>query len=200
MTLNRNPINFFAEVEQIAFCPANLVPGIEPSPDLLLAGRLFSYSDTQRYRLGANFHLLPVNKAHNRVMAPTQRDGPMRSDDNMGPQPNYYPNSFSDVRDDPKMLESNFTVNGNGGNGVNDHVVVYRYDDKNDHNYEQARDQYNSYSKEWKERLHRNLATAMNGVHAFIRDRTLEELRKVDPLYSNGVRTEINRLAKKLAN
>jgi len=115
----------------------------------------------------------------------------------MGPQPNYYPNSFSDVRDDPKMMESNFTVNGNGGNGVNDNVVVYRYDDKDNHNYEQARDLYNSYSKEWKERLHRNLATSINGVHAFIRDRILEELRKVDPLYSDGVRTEINRLAKK---
>ncbi|CAG2120467.1 unnamed protein product, partial [Medioppia subpectinata] len=142
MTLNRNPANFFAEVEQIAFCPANMVPGIEPSPDLLLAGRMFSYADTQRYRLGTNHHLLPVNKARNRVMAPTQRDGAMRSDDNMGSHPNYYPNSFSDARDNQNMLESNFTVAADKGS----ENVVFRYDDKDDRNYDQPRELYNSFT------------------------------------------------------
>lgn len=83
-TLNRNPTNYFAEVEQIAFSPANMIPGIEPTPDKMLQGRLFSYNDTQRHRLGANYEQIPVNRpifaADN--MINIQRDGPMRVDGN----------------------------------------------------------------------------------------------------------------------
>ncbi len=93
--LNRNPENYFAEVEQAAFAPTNIVPGIGFSPDKMLQGRLFSYGDTQRYRLGANHHQIPVNspKAASNV-CPFSRDGAMRVDGNLGGHTNYYPNSY----------------------------------------------------------------------------------------------------------
>jgi len=93
MVLDKNPENYFAEVEQSAFCPGNLVPGITPSPDKMLQGRLFS-SDTHRYRLGANYYLIPVNSAKGVKANNYQRDGFMRTDSNGGGKPNYYPNSF----------------------------------------------------------------------------------------------------------
>jgi len=93
LVLDRNPANYFAEVEQAAFNPANFVPGIGPSPDRLLQGRLFSYGDTQRYRLGVNHTLLPVNRPHATTARTYGRDGAMRCDDNGGSGPNYEPNS-----------------------------------------------------------------------------------------------------------
>jgi catalase len=94
MVLDRNPANYFAEVEQAAFSPGNFVPGIGPSPDRMLQGRLFSYHDTHRHRLGANYHLLPVNAPKAAPERNNQRDGAMRSDANGGGGPNYWPNSF----------------------------------------------------------------------------------------------------------
>ena len=76
MTLNRNASNYFAEIEQSAFSPANLVPGIEPSPDKMLQGRLFSYHDTHIHRLGLNYHQLPVNCPYKCAPRHYQRDGP----------------------------------------------------------------------------------------------------------------------------
>jgi catalase len=94
LELNRNPANYFAEVEQSAFSPANLVPGMGFSPDKMLQGRLFAYNDAQRYRLGTNYAQLPVNApqcpSHN-----NQRDGAMRFDGNAGAAPNYGPNSVT---------------------------------------------------------------------------------------------------------
>ena len=94
MVLNRTPENYFAEVEQSAFNPANFVPGIGPSPDKMLQGRLFSYGDTHRYRLGVNHTQLPVNRPHAATTSNYQRDGYMRSDGNSGRAKNYEPNSF----------------------------------------------------------------------------------------------------------
>jgi catalase len=95
MVLDRNPQNYFADVEQSAFSPGNFVPGIGPSPDKMLQGRLFSYHDTHRHRLGANYHLLPVNAPRAAAETNYQRDGAMRTDANGGGTPNYWPNSFS---------------------------------------------------------------------------------------------------------
>src|SRR5690606_31155888 len=92
LELNRNPDNYFAEVEQAAFTPANIVPGIGFSPDRMLQGRLFSYGDTQRYRLGVNHHLIPVNAPRSPTYNPYHRDGAMRVDGNGGGGPNYQPN------------------------------------------------------------------------------------------------------------
>lgn len=94
MTLDRNPNNYFAEVEQAAFAPSHLVPGIEPSPDKMLQGRLFSYADTHRHRLGPNYLQLPVNCPYRVSVKNYQRDGPMTFNDNQAGAPNYYPNSF----------------------------------------------------------------------------------------------------------
>ena len=113
MVLNRNPENYFAEVEQSAFSPANFVPGIGASPDKMLQGRLFSYHDTHRHRLGPNYHLLPVNSAKGCPVNNYQRDGFMRFDNNGGGSPNYYPNSFGGPEPEPKAAEPPFEVSGN---------------------------------------------------------------------------------------
>ena len=112
MVLNRNPENYFADVEQAAFSPGNLVPGIAPSPDKMLQGRLFSYHDTHRHRLGPNYHLLPVNSAKAAPENNYQRDGFMRFDSNGGGSPNYYPNSFGGPEPDAQVAEPAFDVSG----------------------------------------------------------------------------------------
>ena len=115
LVLNRNPENYFAEVEQSAFSPANFVPGIGPSPDKLLQGRLFSYHDTHRHRLGPNYHLLPVNVPKHAVAGNYQRDGAMSSGPTAGGHPNYYPNSFGGPAPDPKAAEPMLKVSGTLG-------------------------------------------------------------------------------------
>ncbi len=114
MVLNRNPENYFAEVEQSAFSPGNFVPGIAASPDKMLQGRLFSYPDTHRHRLGSNYHLLPVNSAKNCPTHNYQRDGFMRFDNNGEGQPNYYPNSFKGPEPDEAASDPTFEVSGQG--------------------------------------------------------------------------------------
>merc|ERR1719354_347376 len=97
MILNENPKNYFAEVEQIAFSPSHMVPGVEPSPDKMLQGRLFSYPDTHRHRLGSNYMQIPINCPfqNKRKVTSYQRDGPQCVTDNNAGAPNYYPNSFN---------------------------------------------------------------------------------------------------------
>ncbi|MDR2161660.1 MAG: catalase [Desulfovibrio sp.] len=94
LVLDRNPENYFAEVEQAAFAPSNFVPGIAASPDKLLQGRLFSYHDAHLHRLGPNYHLIPVNAPRHAPEQSYQRDGSMRVDNGGGSGPNYWPNSF----------------------------------------------------------------------------------------------------------
>jgi catalase len=110
MTLNRNPENYFAEVEQAAFEPANMVPGIGPSPDKMLLGRLFSYPDTHRYRIGPNYLQLPINAPKSEVHS-YNKDGAMRYRHN-GNQPVYAPNSFGGPAADPRAAETAWTVDG----------------------------------------------------------------------------------------
>jgi len=112
MVLNRNAENYFAEVEQSAFSPGNFVPGISASPDKLLQGRLFSYHDTHRHRLGPNYHLIPVNRAKGVPADNYQRDGAMRTDANAGGGPNYYPNTFEGPKPMPEVAEPPFEVSG----------------------------------------------------------------------------------------
>jgi catalase len=112
LVLNRNPENYFAEVEQAAFSPGNFVPGVGPSPDKMLQGRLFSYHDTHRHRLGPNYHLLPVNAPKACKMQSYQRDGFMRFDDNGGGGPNYWPNSFGGPSPNPGVAPPPIDVSG----------------------------------------------------------------------------------------
>ncbi|MGB3340463.1 MAG: catalase [bacterium] len=112
MVLDRNPQNYFAEVEQAAFCPGNLVPGIGVSPDKMLQGRIIFYHDAHRYRLGPNYHLIPVNSPKGVEAKNYQRDGAMRVDDNSGSEPNYYPNSFGGPEPEPDVAEPALEVSG----------------------------------------------------------------------------------------
>jgi catalase len=112
LVLDRNPENYFAEVEQAAFNPSNFVPGIGPSNDKMLQARLFSYHDTHLHRLGPNYHLLPVNAAKHARVANYERDGAMRFDANGGGAPNYWPNSFGGPAPDPSAAEPGMTVSG----------------------------------------------------------------------------------------
>ncbi|CAG0924634.1 unnamed protein product [Notodromas monacha] len=115
MVLDRNPENYFAEVEQLAFNPANMIPGVEASPDKMLQARLFSYGDTQRHRLGPNHLQIPVNCPMNaRTWGHYQRDGFMAINGNHGNAPNYFPNSFSGPSPSSNQLhlESTFPASG----------------------------------------------------------------------------------------
>jgi catalase len=113
LVLNRNPENYFAEVEQAAFEPANLVPGIGPSPDKMLLGRLFSYPDTHRHRIGTNYLQLPINRPISEVHS-YNKDGAMRYRDN-GAQPVYAPNSFGGPKADAQFEEPGWSVSGEIG-------------------------------------------------------------------------------------
>ena len=121
MELNRNPDNYFVQVEQAAFNPTNLVPGIGLSPDKLLQGRIFSYGDAQRYRLGVNHDLIPVNAPKVPVHA-YHRDGMMRVDDNYGSVLSYTPNSYGEWMDQPGHREPPLQLDGD----------VDRYEPKDD--------------------------------------------------------------------
>jgi len=112
MTLNRNPENYFAEVEQSAFSPGNFVPGIAASPDKMLQARVISYHDAHLYRLGPNYQLLPINAPKACKAANYQRDGYMRLDDNAGGGPNYWPNSMGGPGPDPSVAEPPIELEG----------------------------------------------------------------------------------------
>jgi len=127
MELNKNPDNYFQDVEQSAFAPAHIVDGIGYSPDKMLQGRLLSYPDAHRYRLGVNYEQIPVNKCPYAVNN-HQRDGKMRVDGNGGQSPNYSPNSFDDMETDMAYKESSIEMDGltadwydRNGEGDNDH-------------------------------------------------------------------------------
>jgi catalase len=112
LVLNRNPENYFAEVEQAAFAPSSLVPGIGASPDKMLQARLFSYHDTHIHRLGPNYHLIPVNRPKNAPEQSYQRDGLMRTDSGGGKGPNYWPHSFGGPFPDSSAREPPIALSG----------------------------------------------------------------------------------------
>jgi catalase len=129
MELNQIPKNYFADVEQSAFAPAHVVDGISYSPDKMLQGRLLSYPDAHRYRLGVNYEQIPVNKCPYMVTN-YERDGKMRVDGNGGSDPNYFPNSFDDIyldesyKEEPMTLESNMADwYDRNGEGDSDHYT-----------------------------------------------------------------------------
>ncbi len=111
MELNEIPANYFADVEQSAFAPAHVVDGIGLSPDKMLQGRIFSYPDAHRYRLGVNYEQIPVNRPIN-PPDNYQRDGFMVTDGNKGDAPNYFPNSFDDIEPDAAYREHPMELDG----------------------------------------------------------------------------------------
>ncbi|MEG2138179.1 MAG: catalase [Oscillospiraceae bacterium] len=156
LELNRNPENYFAEVEQSAFSPAHVVPGVGLSPDKFLQGRLFAYGDAQRYRLGVNHDQIPVNHAHCEVHG-YHRDGMMRTDGNYGATKGYSPNSMGEWAAQPEFMEPPLNLSG----------AVYTYDPKDDPTdncFYQAGDLYRLMSDAQKAVLIDNTARNMNGV------------------------------------
>lgn len=152
LTLNRNPDNYFAEVEQAAFNPANFVPGIGPSPDKMLQGRLFSYGDAQRYRLGINHTHIPVNRPRTAAGATNYgRDGAMRFDGNGGRAKNYEPNSFNGPAETALAGQAGVAVSGTTGS----HKPVLH---KEDSDFVQAGALYRLMKEGEKQRLIGNLA------------------------------------------
>ena len=181
IVLNRNPENYFAEVEQAAFNPAHFVPGIGPSPDKMLQGRLFSYGDTHRYRLGANYMHIPVNEPHAARVNNHSRDGLMRTDGNRGREKNYEPNSFGGPRQTGEPLWARIEVEGLTGN----HAPVHHRDDND---FVQAGDLYRVMNEAEKQRLAANIAASLSQVsREDIIERSIGYFRKADPDYGDQV-------------
>ncbi|WP_435921976.1 catalase KatA [Paenibacillus sp. DYY-L-2] len=177
MTLNRNPENYFAEVEQATFSPGNFVPGIEASPDKMLQGRLFAYSDAHRYRVGANHNALPINRPIAEVRN-NQRDGSMRPDNNGGSGVYYEPNSYGGPTEAPEHKISPFEVTGYADS------VAY---DRDDH-YTQAGDLYRLLSEDERTRLVENIVGAMKPVEKDeIKLRQIAHFYKADPEYGTRI-------------
>jgi catalase len=175
--LNRNPENFFAEVEQAAFSPANIVPGISFSPDKMLQGRLFSYGDTQRYRLGVNFNHIPVN-APKCPFHSYHRDGAMRTDGNLGRTPTYFPNSLGEWADQPDLNEPPLEIEGAAAHW--DHRV-------DDDHYQQPGDLFRKMNAAQRQALFDNTARAVGGAAVHIQERHIANCAKADPEYGTGV-------------
>lgn len=169
MELNRNPENYFADVEQAAFNPANVVPGIGFSPDRMLQGRLFAYGDAHRYRLGVNADTIPVNQPHC-PMANYHRDGYMRVDGNGGDSVNYEPNSFDGPMSDIRYNYPPLTLEGSA-----DH-----YPQDTDY-YTQPGNLYRLLPADEKDRLTSNFTAATDGVRENIRIRAIARFYQADP-------------------
>ncbi|MGF6208614.1 catalase [Pseudomonas frederiksbergensis] len=185
MELNRNPDNFFAEVEQAAFNPANVVPGISFSPDKMLQGRLFSYGDAQRYRLGVNNALIPVNSARSPVHS-YHRDGAMRVDGNLGGTTSYDPNSEGEWAAKSEYAEPPLTIVGAAAHW--DHRVDEDY-------YSQPRALFRLMSPAQQQTLFDNTARAINGASQLVIDRHIANCNRADPAYGAGVIAAITRLS-----
>jgi len=177
MELNRNPDNYFAEVEQAAFNPANVVPGIGFSPDKMLQGRLFSYGDAQRYRLGVNHSQIPVNQPKCPVHS-FHRDGLMRVDGNHGSTLGYEPNSYGEWQDQPQAKEPPLALDGAADHW--DHRVDTDY-------YTQPGLLFRIMSPEQQQALFGNTARSMKDAPKEIKLRHIANCMKADPAYGVGI-------------
>ena len=178
LELNRNPENYFADVEQAAFNPANIVPGIGFSPDKMLQGRLFSYGDAQRYRLGVNHHLIPVNKARCPFHS-FHRDGAMRVDGNHGSSLGYEPNSYGEWQEQLDFSEPPIKIQGDGAH--------WSHREDNDDYYSQAGDLFKLMSPAQQQVLFENTARAMGDAPRAIKIRHIGNCLKADPSYGAGI-------------
>ena len=185
MTLNRNPENYFSEVEQAAFDPGNFVPGIGPSPDKMLQGRLFAYGDAHRYRLGINHTQLQVNAPHATTASNYGRDGLMRGDANGGRSKNYEPNSFDGPAETGEPLYAGLAASGVSGS--------YEWERRaEDDDFRQAGDLYRLMDEAARDRLAGNLGGLLAKVSKeAIVSRSLSHFRAADPDYGRRVEEAI---------
>lgn len=188
LELNRNPQNHFAEVEQAAFEPGNMPPGMGASPDKVLQARLLSYPDAHRYRIGVNYAALDVNKPRCPVHH-YHRDGQTRFDGNFGSAVNYQPNSFDGPIEDARAKEPPLKISGDAD----------RYDHRigND-DYTQAGNLFRLMSADQKRQLIDNLVGAMRSVPKFIQVRQLKHFYKADPDYGKSVAAGLSVDAKEI--
>ncbi|ABC23289.1 catalase [Rhodospirillum rubrum] len=178
LELNRNAENYFAEIEQAAFSPSNVVPGIGHSPDKMLQARVFAYADAHRYRLGTHYEALPVNAPLSPVNH-YHKDGPMRFFPNNPNADAYYePNSFGGPKEDPSVKEPPLRINGDA-----DH---YNHREGND-DYVQVGALFALFDEGERQRLFSNIAEAMAGVPEEIIRRQLVHFHRADPAYGEGV-------------
>jgi len=185
LELNRNPENNFQDVEQAAFSPASIVPGIGFSPDKMLQGRLFAYGDAHRYRLGVNHHQIPVNAPRKDVtINSNHRDGMMRVDGNYGGRVHYWPNSFGEWEDSKELSEPALEVKG----------LLAHHDFREDDSdyYTQPGLLFNLMPKDEQDRLFQNTARNMHGVPDFIKHRHIRNCYRADKLYGEGVAKAMN--------
>ena len=178
LELNRNPNNYFAEVEQAAFNPMNIVDGIGFSPDKMLQGRLFSYGDAQRYRLGVNHNDIPVNRPRCPFHS-YHRDGQMRTDGNHGSTIGYEPNSYGEWQDSPEMKEPPLQLHGEAYN-YNEREYDTDY-------YSQPAALFRLMTLEQQVVLFENTGRAMGDSELFIKQRHVRNCYKADPAYGEGV-------------
>ena len=178
LELNRNPENYFAEVEQSAFNPMNVIDGIGFSPDKMLQGRLFSYRDAQNYRLGVNHGQIPVNRPRCPFHS-YHRDGMMRTDGNNGSAIGYEPNSYGEWQDSPEMKEPPLKLHGD----------AYNYNEReyDEDYYSQPGDLFRLMSPGQQKALFKNTAANMGDSELFIKQRHVRNCYKADPAYGRGV-------------
>ena len=177
LELNRNPENYHAEVEQSAFAPAHVIPGIGHSPDKMLQARILSYPDAHRYRIGVNYQDLPVNKPRCPVMH-YHRDGSMRFDGNFGHAVNYEPNSLGGPTQNPDFTEPPQRISGDGAR--------YNHREGND-DYTQPGDLFRLLPEDSRQRLFGNIARHMRAVPREIQLRQICHFFRADPAYGIGV-------------
>ena len=178
LELNSNPENYFAEVEQSAFNPMNVIDGIGFSPDKMLQGRLFSYRDAQNYRLGVNHGQIPVNRPRCPFHS-YHRDGMMRTDGNNGSTIGYEPNSYGEWQDSPEMKEPPLKLHGD----------AYNYNEReyDEDYYSQPGDLFRLMSPGQQKALFKNTAANMGDSELFIKQRHVRNCYKADPAYGRGV-------------
>jgi catalase len=186
LELNRNPDNYFAEIEQAAFSPSNIVPGIGFSPDKMLQARVFSYADAHRHRLGTHYEALPANApkcpVHN-----YNKDGAMRFfPNNPNPDAYYEPNSFTGPMEHPEFREPPLRISGDADRYAQREGAGQKVDE-----FTQPRALFNLFDAAQKQRLFSNVADAMTGVPAAIVERQCALFDKVHPDYGRGVRNAL---------
>lgn len=178
LELNRTPDNYFADVEQSAFNPANIVPGIGVSPDKMLQARLFSYGDAQRYRLGVNHNQIPVNAPRCPVHS-YHRDGAMRVDGNFGRTIGYEPNSKGEWQEQPDFSEPPLELHG----------AADRWDHREDEDYySQPGVLFRMMNDEQKQALFNNTAASLGAASEDIQKRHIDNCSKADPAYGDGIK------------
>nr|AZL94742.1 catalase HPII [Nephromyces sp. MMRI] len=182
LVLNKNPENYFAEVEQAAFSPAHLIPGIEPSEDKMLQGRLFSYTDTHRHRLGGNYEQIPVNRPRNALRNNyLNRDGFMSVMGNYGGHVNYEPNSFGTPIQNKNFAQSRKTMTGLAAR----HLQAHPNDD-----YFQAGELYRTIKRlnpKNADDLISNIVGHLKNASKFIQERQVQIFYKADPEYGTRI-------------